>query len=426
MISLLEQVGTQLPVSAEIDTDVFKLLVAALLGMFLGLEREWSEKSAGIRTFALIALLGALVTIVDSYPLAVVGGALIIAQSVLLAVRGMRLDDDWAGLSLTTSMSMLVTYGIGVLVGSGYFLEGVVVAVISSLLLVFKRELHEFAWGLSKEEVKSATEFAIIAFVIYPLLPNRAMGPWNSVNPQTVWVLVVAVSGIGFINYVIVQKYGSSGMAITGFFGGLVNSTAVIGEMASRAKSDDRLHKLALGTILMADAAMALRNMIISILFFPDFGVVLAAPLFTICVLGVGLGLLLGNWDVTFDPQFESPFSFRNALKFGGLFLVVLVLTAGAENLFGSTGFIFSSFASGMVSSGTTTTTAVTLAESGQIDLTTAATGVVVGTIASILVKIGFIGTVDRSLIPRVTVASSGLIVAGLTALVLIVIMVGV
>jgi uncharacterized membrane protein (DUF4010 family) len=426
MILLFEQVGAQLPVPDSIDTNVFKLLLAALLGMFLGLEREWSEKSAGIRTFALIALLGALVTIVDSEALAVVGGVLIIAQSILLAVRGMYLNDEQIDLSLTTSMSMLVTYGTGVLVGSGFFMEGVVVAVVSSLLLVFKRELHEFAWGLSKEEVKSATEFAIIAFVIYPLLPDQAMGPWNSVNPQTVWILVVAVSGIGFINYVIVQKYGSSGMAVTGFFGGLVNSTAVIGEMASRAKSDHRLHKLALGTILMADAAMALRNMIISILFFPDFGVVLVAPLLVICLLGVGLGLLLGNWDLTFDPQFESPFSSRNALKFGGLFLIVLVLTAGAQNVFGSTGFLFSSFASGMVSSGTTTTTAVLLAESGQIELTTAAAGVVVGTISSILIKIGFVWTVDRSLIPRVTIASGGLIVGGLGALALVVVVIGV
>jgi uncharacterized membrane protein (DUF4010 family) len=134
----------------------------------------------------------------------------------------------------------------------------------------------------------------------------------------------------------------------------------------------------------------------------------------------------LGNWDVSFDPQFESPFSSRNALKFGALFLIVLVLTASAESLFGSTGFLFSSFASGMVSSGTTTTTAVLLAESGRIELTTAAAGVVVGTISSILVKIGFVATIDRSLLPRVTVASSGLIAAGLTGLAFVVLVVGV
>lgn len=96
------------------------------------------------------------------------------------------------------------------------------------------------------------------------------MGPWNAINPQTVWILVVAVSGIGFVNYVIAQRCGSSGMAITGFFRGLINSTAGIAEMASRAQSHDRLQKLSVGTILMADAAMSLRNVVIALLFSPS------------------------------------------------------------------------------------------------------------------------------------------------------------
>jgi uncharacterized membrane protein (DUF4010 family) len=417
--------GTSFPLPIEVEPNVVKLTIAALLGMFLGLEREWSEKAAGIRTFALISLLGALFTIVGSDALTVLGGLLIIVQGVLLAVRGLYTESGGYGLSLTTSMSMLVTYGIGVLVGMELYLEGIVVAVFSSLLLVFKRELHQFAWALSKEEVKSATEFAIIAFVIYPILPNEAMGPWDAINPQTVWILVVAVSGIGFVNYIIVQQYGSKGMAVTGFFGGLVNSTAVIGEMASRAKSDTRLRQLAVGTILMADAAMALRNMVISVLFLPEFAVVLSAPLLGICVFGIVFGLYLGNWGNSFSPNFQSPFSFQNALKFGALFVVVLLITAGAENFYGSAGFVLSSLLSGLVSSGTTTTTAVILAESGQIDLATAAAGVVAGTVSSILVKIGFVATIDRSLLPRVTIASGGLVAAGVVTLAIVFSMVG-
>lgn len=82
---------------------------------------------------------------------------------------------------------------------------------------MLRRELHQFAWGLSKEEVKSAAEFAILAFVVYPLLPSDPVGPWNAIQPQLVWLLVVAVSGLGFVNYVIMQRYGSRGIAITGF-----------------------------------------------------------------------------------------------------------------------------------------------------------------------------------------------------------------
>ncbi len=155
-----------------LDTAVLRISLAAALGMFLGLEREWSHKSAGIRTFALFSLLGAVFTIVGSETLLVLGGVLVIVHGVLLAVEGLLTGKE-ESLALTTSVSLLVSYGIGVLVANDYILEGVVVTVFSSLLLVLKRELHGFAWGLSRAELRSATEFAILAFVVFPLLPRE-------------------------------------------------------------------------------------------------------------------------------------------------------------------------------------------------------------------------------------------------------------
>lgn len=107
---------------------------------------------------------------------------------------------------------MFVTYGVGILVAGGFVIEGVTIAVLSSLLLVLKRELHEFAWALSKEEMKSATEFAIIAFVVYPLLPDEAIGPWDAIELRTIWLLVIAVSGIGFVNYILVKNTKAMGL----------------------------------------------------------------------------------------------------------------------------------------------------------------------------------------------------------------------
>jgi len=167
--------------------------------------------------------------------LLIVGGALIVAIAVLLAVRSF-VEEAVDGLSLTTSVSMLVTYGVGALVVEEFFIEAVTVAMLSSLLLVLKRELHQFAWGLSREEVRSAVEFTIIAFVVFPLLPAETIDPWGAVQPRLIWSLVVAVSAIGFVNYVLVKRYQGRGYAVTGFFGGLVNSTAVVAEMAKRAR----------------------------------------------------------------------------------------------------------------------------------------------------------------------------------------------
>ncbi|MFP8891154.1 MgtC/SapB family protein [Natrialbaceae archaeon A-CW2] len=391
--------------------DVVKLLVAVALGMFLGLEREWSEKDAGIRTFALITLAGAVFTILELPALLIIAGVLVLAQGIMLGIRGIFADE--AGLSLTTSISMMVAYGVGILVASGLFIEGVVVALLSSLLLVLRRELHGFAQDLSKEEVRSASELAILAFVIYPLLPDEQLGPWDAINPRVVWLLVIAMSAIGFVNYIIIQKYGTRGIGVSGFVGGLVNSTAVVGEIASRSNRNEAFAGLAVSGILLADAAMAFRNTLIIVFFLPELAPVIGTPLLAITVAGIGLSVVMGSWSEAFDAELKSPFSLRSALKFGSLFLLVLIISAAAQATFGSTGFLVTAFFSGLVSSGSVATTAVVLVGSGQLSVTEAAAGVVVATSASILVKIGLAATVDRSLIKPVGLASLVLIGVG-------------
>ncbi|HKJ58764.1 MAG TPA: MgtC/SapB family protein [Halobacteriales archaeon] len=390
--------------------------MAVLLGMFLGLEREWSQKSAGIRTFALISLLGAILTIIDAPLLLAAGGVLIISMSVLLAVQSLIDRETETNLSLTTSASMFVAYGVGVLVAEGFVTESVTVAVLSSLLLVLKRELHEFAWGLSREEMRSATEFAILAFVIYPLLPDEAFGPWNAIDARTIWLLVIAVSGIGLVNYVMVKRYEGRGIAATGFFGGLVNSTAVIAEMAQRAANRPALRNLAVGAILIANAAMAFRNALIVIPFIPEVAFLVGVPLGTIAATGILLSLYVSDWEQDLETNLTSPFSLRNALVFGALFLIILVVAAGAQATFGSTGFLTTTFLAGLVSSGTATATAVTLFGTDQISADLAVAGVLAGTLSSILVKVFFAAAIDRELVRPVLFWNAILVVAGVVA----------
>lgn len=402
----------------EVSEKLFQLTLAVALGLFLGLEREWSNKDAGIRTFALICLLGAILSISERSMLLVAGAVLVITMSALLAVQGLISADDESetGLSLTTSASMFVAYGLGVLIVQGYYLESVTVAVLSSFLLVLKRELHEFAWGLSRQEMQSATEFAILAFVIYPLLPDEAFGPWNAIDARTVWLLVIAVSGIGFVNYVLVKRYEGKGLAATGFFGGLVNSTAVIAEMAQRATTRPNLRGLAVGAILLANAAMAFRNAIIVVPFIPEATLIVGIPLGAITLAGIGLSLYVSDWGSELETDLTSPFSLRNALVFGVLFLTILVVSAGAEATFGSSGFLTTSFLAGLISSGTATATAVTLVGTGQISNQLAVVGVLAGTFASIVTKVFLTATVDRDLVRPVLFWSAVLILVGVVA----------
>jgi len=364
-------------------------------------------------------VLGAVTVVAEEPALVALGGLLVVIQGGAFAVRGM-LDGDESSL-LTTSVSMVLAYAIGVLVARGHFFESVLAAVVTTALLVLRRELHGFARNLTKDEIRSAIEFAVIAFVVYPLLPADPVGPWEAIRPRTVWLLVVAVSAIGFLNYLVVERYGARGMAVTSFFGGLVNSTAVIGEIVSRARAAEGLSGIAVGTILLANAAMALRDLLIAVTFAPGLSTTLIAPLGAIVLAGIGLSYVAGDWEVAVEPEFDSPFRLRSALQFGALFLAVLVVSSFARDTFGASGLLVSSFLGGLVSSGAVTTSAVLLVGSGSVSEGLAAAAVVTGVCASILVKLGLVVSMDRSLARPVTGAtltllSVGVVAAGLAA----------
>ena len=409
-----------------LDTEVTRIVLAAALGLFLGLEREWSHKSAGIRTFSLVSLLAAVFTTVGSDLLLAVGGLLVVVLGVFLGVQGLIDEDE--GLSLTTSVSMLVAYGVGALVAEGYVLAGVTVAVLSSLLLVLKRELHSFAWGLTREELRSATEFAILAFVVYPLLPAEpfdvSVGSLSfELELRVVWLMVVTVAGIGIVNYAVVQSYGGRGVAVTGFFGGLASSTAVVGTMLDHVKQQPEATSYAVAAILLADAAMALRNLAIAIAFTVRRGVLFEAvvPLGGVIVGSVAVAAYTADWSREIEIDLDSPFSLRNALVFGAIFLIVLAAGTVAKAQFGTAGLYVTSALSGLVSSAGATTTAVLLYRGGAIEPGTATIAVLLATAASIVVKAGLtLASPERGFAYRVAVWSLALL-GGATAVTVVV-----
>ena len=401
------------------ESAIGRLVLAALLGLFLGLEREWSDKSAGIRTFSLTALLGALATVLAvetavGNALLVVGGLLVVVQGVLLAVQGLR-GGEAESLLLTTSVSLLVTFGVGALVAAGFVLEGVTVAVVSSLLLVLKRELHSFVGALTREELRATTEFAILAFVVLPLLPAGEVTVLGlPVEPRVAWLMVVTVAGIGIVNYVVVQVYGGRGIAVTGFFGGLASSTAVVGTMLDHVRQSPRARTYAVAAVLLADAAMALRNLVIALAFTAETRPLTAAiaPLGALVVGCVVVALFTADWRERVEISLDSPFSLANALAFGVAFLVILLVGTVAQSEFGTAGLYVSAFVSGLVSSAGSTTTAVLLYRGGAIAADAAVFAVLLATAASMLVKIGLAASGPPSFSRRVAGWSLALLVA--------------
>jgi uncharacterized membrane protein (DUF4010 family) len=418
---MVEPVTPVAQFAVPLDSPVAHIALAGALGLFLGLEREWSDKPAGIRTFSLISLLGAVFMTIDRAGLLAVGGVLVIVQGTVLAIQG--LSDEDLGLSLTTSVSMLVAYGVGALVAAGYVIAGVTVAVVSSLLLVLKRELHSFAGGLSREELRSTTEFAILAFVIYPLLPAERVTLGSGqlavqIEPRVVWLMVVAVAAIGIVNYAIVRNYGGRGIAVTGFFGGLASSTAVVGSMLDSVRQHPSATSYALGAILLADAAMALRNLAIVLAFtLPNVLVGAVVPLAVVVAGSVAVAAVTADWNESFEMELDSPFSLRNALAFGAMFAVVLIAGAVAQAEFGALGFYLTAVLSGLVSSAGATASTVSLYRTGSLGYETAVIAVLLATASSIVVKAALTAVgPSRRFASRVALWSAVLLAGSLTA----------
>ncbi len=417
---MIESLG-DLAGGGVLEGDVARVVSATALGLFIGLEREWSRKSAGVRTFALIAMMGAVFTVLSGATvpggdlLVAAGAALVVLQGAALAARGLLNDEN--GLALTTSTSMLVAYGVGVLVASDYYLAGVTVAVLSSVLLVFKRELHSMALGLDRAELRSVAEFAILAFVVLPLLPAGPVGtPLGiEVDPRAVWAMVVFVAGIGIVNYVIVANYGGRGIAVTGFVGGLASSTAVVGTMVDHVRQDPDATSYALAGVLLANAAMALRNLAIVAPFAlaPEFLLRAAAPLGAVAVGGIVVAAFVADWSEETELDIESPFSMRNALGFGAVFLGVVVVTAAASAHLGGAGFVVAAALSGLISSAGAAGSGALLYQRGVVSSEVAVAGILAATAVSIAVKSGLtVAGGNRTFTRRVT-AWSAVLIAG-------------
>ncbi len=117
--------------------------------------------------------------------------------------------------------------------GEGHVFTPAAAVILMALMLSLKPQLSRFAVGLNAEEVRGAVLLALIAFVIYPVLPNRFVDPWGLFNPREDWLIIVLISAIGFVNYLLLRLFSERGIYYTAVFGGLINSTAAIAELST-------------------------------------------------------------------------------------------------------------------------------------------------------------------------------------------------
>ena len=322
-----------------------------------------------------------------------------LCRGALVVVRLRCAELSAGGLELTTSAAVLLVFVAGYLVGIGHVFTPVASAVPITMLLSWKVELKKFAGGLTLAEIRRAVVLGLIGFVIYPIMPDRFVDPWRLINPRAAWVIVIVIAGIGFVNYVLLKLYGTRGIYLSGFLGGLVNSTAAAAELARPFGTGTMSLGVAVAALLLTILAMFGRNLVILAIFSPTAVASAAGPLI---VMAVGaLVLVRRSWaqaaDTGTEIHLDLPVSMGHVLNFAVLFLLIQVVSTLGERHLGKFGFLGISILGGLVSSASTTAAAANMVAHGQLAPQLAGTGVVLASLASALINLPIIRRQSKS-----------------------------
>jgi len=325
-----------------------RLLVALMIGILIGLDRERAEVRkarqifAGVRTFPLVALAGAIpVLLVERV------GPLLLAVSLLsiaaIAVVSYVRSSAGGDIGATTEVAAVATFLLGALAGAGELVVAGACGVAVAVLLVAKPKLEGFSRALTPEELTAALELAVITVIVLPLLPNRGYGPWHVLNPREIWLVVVLVTALSFVGFVAMRLLGERrGMQVTGAVGGLVSSTAVTMAMAERSRAEESLARPAAAAALVASSIMPIRIAVLA-------GAVNAGilPRLLPMVAAMTLAGLVAAWVLSrrrpdetapSGAKIRNPFSVVAALSFAAIYGVVLMVVRGAGEWFGAGG----------------------------------------------------------------------------------------
>lgn len=376
------------------DFPVIKFLIALAIGALMGIERERKIKRtefAGIRTFMLISLMGALSANLSGafplvFPAALLGLIILILASYIVTTW----DDGDVG--LTGEVAAIIAFLLGALCFSYDYRLAVILAIIVTAILALKRYIHVFVRKISEREMIDTLKFLMIAFVVLPLLPDAPMGPWGVFNPSRIWLMVVFISGISYAGYIAMKVIGPGrGLGATGVIGGLVSSTAVVTAMAGRVRESEFLMGPAVFAAVVASSMMFLRMLFEVAVINPSLLGFIAPPMIVMGGLGFLLGFLFTRTpsDMESDIKIENPFSIKPALIFGALFMGILFISKAASIYLGRSGLLIAAMVSGVADVDAITVSLSVLAGAGSISSGTAAAAITIAGISNTLVKTG-------------------------------------
>lgn len=376
--------------------------VALGVGLLIGLERGWHERSAedgrrvaGVRTFGLIGLAGGLTGILAGHFGVWVLVAGLLGLSAILVASYWAANQQDNAVGITTEVASLLTFILGVTAVAGYTYTTVVSAVVVTILLGMKAILHRGLLKLSEAELFAIFKLLLIALVILPVLPNGDFGPWGALNPFVIGWMILLLAGLSFIGYFAMRILGAQrGLLLTSVFGGIVSSTALTLVFSRLARSGAGV-----------TAVLAIGIVIASVTLFPrvaiEVGIVNPALAYELIpVLGgmllVGFagalfwwryGIHVQNKGMDVEPVLKNPLELTAALRFGLLLVSIMVFARAIQHVAGDAGIYVLAGISGLADVDALSLSLAKMAADAQIDQSVATEAIVLAILVNTMVK---------------------------------------
>jgi uncharacterized membrane protein (DUF4010 family) len=374
--------------------------LAILLGVMMGLERERKEaRLAGLRTFILITLFGSIcgqISTTEAGQWIIPAGMIAVTVQAAM-VHFLRFKEQILA-GFTTSVALLVAFGIGVLVGLDQTMAAVALSLATTVILYFKPQMHEFTHRLSQRDLQAIFQFVLIAFIILPLLPNRGYGPYNALNPYNIWLMVVMISALNLVGYITLKVVGQRwGGPVLGLLGGVVSSTATTLSFSRHAKENPNFSIMGSLVVSLATIIVLIRMAFLVGIIHIELLPKLALPMLGMFLCGLVPVLIIwrkATMQETPVPEAKNPMELKQALVFGLIYALVLLGVSAGKDFFGDKGVYIVSLISGLTDVDAITLSNARLVGTGTLGATQAVISMLLAYVANLVFKLAMISVI--------------------------------
>lgn len=392
------------------------------VGLLIGVERERSPAAkAGLRTFALVSMLGTLLALLSDK----MGSAWILAAGIIavgaMIVSAYMDDEEDEDPGTTTQAALILCLGLGAIIWYGYSTLAIMLAITVTILLHFKPELQTMTRSLTRADLKSILQFAVLSFIILPILPDHDFGPYDTLNPYQTWWMVVLISGVSLAGYVALRLVGQRyGAPLLGFLGGLVSSTATT-MIYARHAHERAMINLAVVVITIANLVVLIRLGVVSSVVSPR----LLPHILPVLASGFVLGSAAAFYwwrRMSSDagelpmPEIKNPTEIKAAVSFGLLYAVVLLAAAWLSDVAGSRGLYLLAFASGLTDVDAISLSSLRLFEQGKLGADQTVMAIAVAYLSNLAFKFGMLTAIGGKELARRVSLGMGAVALGIVA----------